>query len=210
MDNETTLQARGAATAMDEAFAGLWTLSPSARIARLHGMAEGAARLAVAAACAAGCELRRVKASLPPGAWSGWLAQNVNFSRMTAFRYMALSAQLLPELPAEGEAEVPPEGSAADGRSLSELYQELGIARKSRNCGGARPGAGRPPANPDPSDDAVRAITVALDQWSRRVPDAVYRFLPLREAEGALASLDAARDKIRARIEELRAAAPAT
>ena len=64
---------------------------------------------------------------------------------------------------------------------------------------------GRPPKKVDPVEDAVKTWTLAM-AGIRKIPDFSWKFLPLSEAEGVMVELDGVREKLKARIAELKAA----
>ncbi len=199
---EITLCGRTVADFTDEA--DLLKSAP-ARVAELDAMARRAATEAVRCALSAGAILLAVRDRLPHGTFLLWISTNCgSVSSRTAQRYMALAEAAANEA-REGVADGAPRALIGD-RSLTDLYRDYGIVRKeaSASWGGAREGAGRPPANPDPAADAVKVWTLAAEGF-RRITPTSYRFLPLREAEGLMVELDAVRDRLRARIDELRA-----
>ena len=76
------------------------------------------------------------------------------------------SANALPKLlagsDADREAAIERTAAETDSRTLTELYDDLGIVRKTpSNLGGARPGAGRKPKHPL-SDEEIAAQAAAL------------------------------------------------
>ena len=202
---EITLAGRALATFRDERDL---MDTAAARVSELDAMARRAASEAVRCALAAGAILLAVKGRLPHGAFLLWLSQNCgSVSERTAQKYMALAERTQAEaeaLPADGDG---PKALIGD-RSLTDLYRDYGIVRReaSASWGGAREGAGRPAANPDPAADAVKVWTLAAEGF-RRITPTSYRFLPLREAEGLMVELDAVRDRLRARIAELKSSA---
>ena len=196
---EVTLCGRAVADFRDEADL---MKTAAARVAELDATARRAASEAVRCALSAGAILLAVRDRLPHGAFLAWVATNCgSVTPRTAQKYMRV---------AETAAKEAPEGVAAliGDRSLTQLYQDYGIVRReaSASWGGARDGAGRAPANPDPAADAVKVWTLAAEGF-RRITPTSYRFLPLREAEGLMVELDAVRDRLRARIDELKNAA---
>ena len=201
---EITLAGRSLATFRDERDL---MDTAAARVSELDAMARRAASEAVRCALAAGAILLAVKGRLPHGAFLLWLSQNCgSVSERTAQKYMALAERTQ----AEAEALPTDDGPKAliGDRSLTDLYRDYGIVRReaSASWGGAREGAGRPAANPDPAADAVKVWTLAAEGF-RRITPTSYRFLPLREAEGLMVELDAVRDRLRARIAELKSSA---
>ena len=142
-------------------------MSRADRIGWYHALATQAAELSIMAALAAGIELHRAKAATEHGMFLGWVRANCAFGHTTANKYMALAEQLLgEELPHLLAAEGPPalEGLALatkpEAKSLTQLYHDLGICRPGR-VGGRREGAGRPPANPDPTAELTEALLLA-------------------------------------------------
>ena len=122
---------------------------------------------------AAGVELLQAKEELS-GGFQKWVESKCTFSVATAYRYISLVQRTLPEqsLPgllagSDSEREAAVEASAAetDSRTLTELYNELGIVRKTpSNLGGARPGAGRKPKHALSNEEiAVQAAALSAD-----------------------------------------------
>ena len=125
----------------------------AARVNYYHMLSREAGGVAIRAAMAAGLELAKVQAEKPGNLFDRWIEANCSFTRRTAFRYLAVARKAL-----EGRVDALLEGSdderkaaideatdEADSKSLTELYIDLGIVKKTpSNLGGARPGAGRP------------------------------------------------------------------
>ena len=108
--------------------------------------------MAVAAALNAGLELFKAKID-HPGTFEKWIEANCDFGRRTAYRYLslvqqAISADELPKI-ANGsdkmrEAAIEEYAAETDSKSLTELYCDLGIIKKTpAKMGGKREGAGR-------------------------------------------------------------------
>ena len=196
-----------------------------AALIRWHIEAANAlGRMSLAHAIFAGWLLERQKVQVGYGGWGAWCEENLDFSQDTADRYVALyrktvGAARTPagigagQLVSAEELEAATE--AVDASTATGAMVELGILkRKDDNWGGDRRKAaaengkkvGRPAANPDPAADAVKVWTLAAEGF-RRITPTSYRFLPLREAEGLMVELDAVRDRLRARIAELKSSA---
>lgn len=119
-----------------------------------HRLSREAGMVSIRAALAAGMELLQAKEELA-GGFVEWVKHKCDFGSATAYRYIALVQKTLPEqsLPkllsgsdAEREAAIERTAAGTDSRTLTELYDDLGIVRKTpSNLGGARPGAGRKP-----------------------------------------------------------------
>lgn len=173
--------------------------------ARAHG------RICLAHLIAAGWELYIVKSRMRHGEWGAWCRDCLRFSKDTADRYIeffrrtvgaARDADGLPLADCVTQRELDFATADMEDKSATQMMIELGIVRRNPNHGGAREGAGRPPAEADPAKDATRVWAVAADAF-RRIPETSYRFLPLDEARGVLGELDAVRARLRARIREL-------
>lgn len=135
-----------------------------------HRLSREAGMVSIRAALAAGMELLQAKEELA-GGFVEWVKHKCDFGSATAYRYIALVQKTLPEqsLPkllsgsdAEREAAIERTAAETDSRTLMELYDDLGIVRKTpSNLGGARPGAGRKPKHPL-SDEEIAAQAAAL------------------------------------------------
>ena len=127
-------------------------MEAAARINHWHEVAKQSSEMAIAAALNAGLELFKAKVD-HPGTFEKWLEANCNFSRRTAYKYLslvqqAISADKLPKI-ANGsdkmrQAAIEEYAAETDSKSLTELYCDLGIIKKTpTNMGGKREGAGR-------------------------------------------------------------------
>ncbi len=127
-------------------------MEAAARINHWHEVAKQSSEMAIAAALNAGIELFKAKID-HPGTFEKWIEANCNFSRITAYRYLnlvqqAISADKLPKI-ANGsdkmrQAAIEEYAAETDSKSLTELYCDLGIIKKTpTNMGGKREGAGR-------------------------------------------------------------------
>ncbi|MBO5643064.1 MAG: DUF3102 domain-containing protein [Kiritimatiellae bacterium] len=127
-------------------------MEAAARINHWHEVAKQSSEMAIAAALNAGLELFKAKVD-HPGTFEKWLEANCNFSRRTAYKYLslvqqAISADELPKI-ANGsdkmrQAAIEEYAAETDSKSLTELYCDLGIIKKTpTNMGGKREGAGR-------------------------------------------------------------------
>ena len=141
-------------------------MEAAARINHWHEVAKQSSEMAIAAALNAGLELFKAKIN-HPGTFEKWIEANCNFSRVTAYRYLtlvqqAMSADELPKI-ANGsdkmrQAAIEEYAAETDSKSLTELYCDLGIIKKTpTNMGGKREGAGRK------RKDAAEAIGEDLD-----------------------------------------------
>lgn len=183
-----------------------------------HTLSREAGVVAIRAALAAGVELLQAKEELS-GGFQKWVESKCAFSVGTAYRYMRLVQASLPEaaLPkllagsgAQREREIEEVASSTDSRTLTELYDDLGIVRKTpSNLGGARPGAGRPRL----VRDGESLSNAALEAWnnvlSRIVSFCTHSFdkyLPAEVAEKALQSATLLRDALASRVKEAKAA----
>lgn len=122
-------------------------------INRAHEETLAAAQDAVHAALQCGALLLFAQ-KFVPGKFKQWVNQNCVFTDRTAYNYMALVVRALPADRVSGllasaqsgtfspEMIADRELSVEGGKSLSQLYRELGIIRRGKQ-GGARPGAGR-------------------------------------------------------------------
>lgn len=135
-----------------------------------HRLSREAGVVSIRAALAAGMELLQAKEELS-GGFQEWVKRKCSFGVTTAYKYLALVQRTLPEqaLPgllagsdSEREAAVEAAAAGTDSRTLTELYDDLGIVRKTpSNLGGARPGAGRKPKRPL-TDEEIAAQAAAL------------------------------------------------
>lgn len=141
-------------------------LDRAGRIAFYHGLATSAARVSVMAAIAAGVELHRAKAEAEHGMFLSWVSKNCEFAERTARNYMSLAEGVLGDrLPvlvaASGRAMAPAliekHAAETEARSLTELYADMGIVRRTAGLGGRRAGAGRPKARENLTPDEIEA-----------------------------------------------------
>lgn len=141
-------------------------LDRAGRVAFYHGLATSAARVSVMAAIAAGVELIRAKSEAEHGMFQSWVEKNCEFGRSTAYKYMSLAEGVLGDrLPtlvsASGRATavalIEEHASDTEARSLTELYADMGIVRRTAGLGGRRPGAGRPRAAEHLTPDEIEA-----------------------------------------------------
>lgn len=145
-------------------------LDRAGRVNFFHRLSREAGVVSIRAALAAGLELLAAKEELS-GGFQKWVEQKCSFSVRTAYKYMATVQRSLPEaaLPkllagsnADREAAIERTAAETDSRTLTELYDDLGIVRKTpSNLGGARPGAGRKPKHAL-SDEEIAAQAAAL------------------------------------------------
>lgn len=135
-----------------------------------HRLSREAGVVSIRAALAAGMELLQAKEELA-GGFVEWVKHKCAFGTSTAYNYINLVQRTLPEqaLPgllagsdSEREAAVEAAAAGTDSRTLTELYDDLGIVRKTpSNLGGARPGAGRKPKHAL-SNEEIAAQAAAL------------------------------------------------
>lgn len=135
---------------------------------RLHDSVRTFAAYSVQAALAAGWLLTIEKAN-HAGTFEKWLDANTRISRPTAYRYMACFARsigtrndvkVLTATAKEREEMIETCAAEMDSRSVSEMYVELGVVKKTpSNLGGRREGAGRPRKM---TEDELRAQAAAL------------------------------------------------
>ena len=127
-------------------------MEAAARINHWHEVAKQSSEMAIAAALNAGLELFKAKID-HPGTFEKWIEANCDFGRSTAYNYLklvqqAISADELPKI-ANGsdkmrEAAIEEYAAETDSKSLTELYCDLGIIKKTPSkMGGKREGAGR-------------------------------------------------------------------
>ena len=127
-------------------------MEAAARINHWHEVAKQSSEMAIAAALNAGIELFKAKID-HPGTFEKWIEANCNFGRRTAYNYLkliqqAISADELPKI-ANGSDKMRQDAieeyaAETDSKSLTELYCDLGIIKKTPSkMGGKRDGAGR-------------------------------------------------------------------
>ena len=127
-------------------------MEAAARINHWHEVAKQSSEMAIAAALNAGLELFKAKVD-HPGTFEKWIEANCNFGRRTAYNYLklvqqAISADELPKI-ANGsdkmkQTAIEEYAAETDSKSLTELYCDLGIVKKTPSkMGGKREGAGR-------------------------------------------------------------------
>ena len=149
---ETTalVPASGALVAMPAPDA---NLDRAERVNFFHRLSREAGIVAIRAAIAAGVELLEAKEE-HAGGFVNWVKSKCAFGVATAYRYIAVAEKALTEsrLPAllEGtdtdrENALEEAATSTDSRTLTDLYEGLGIVKRTPSkMGGARPGAGRP------------------------------------------------------------------
>ena len=141
-------------------------MEAAARINHWHEVAKQSSEMAIAAALNAGLELFKAKIE-HPGNFVQWIESNCEFGKSTAYKYLsliqqAISADELPKI-ANGsdkmrQAAIEEYAAETDSKSLTELYCDLGIIKKTpTNMGGKREGAGRK------RKDAAEEISEDLD-----------------------------------------------
>jgi hypothetical protein len=125
-------------------------MEAAARINHWHTIVKQAGEMAIAAALNAGLELFKAKID-HPGTFEKWIEANCDFSRRTAYKYLALVQQALSadELPkiANGsdkmrQTAIEDYASRTNAKSLMDLYCDFGIVKRP-DWGGEREGAGR-------------------------------------------------------------------
>ena len=127
-------------------------MEAAARINHWHEVAKQSSEMAIAAALNAGLELFKAKID-HPGNFVQWIESNREFGKSTAYKYLSLIQQAISvdELPkiANGsdkmrQAAIEEYAAETDSKSLTELYCDLGIIKKTPSkMGGKRDGAGR-------------------------------------------------------------------
>lgn len=149
--------------------------TPGARINFLHKLSVASGKVSIAAGILAGWELSRARAACDHGQWIAWLKNNTEISDTTARNYMEVYAKTLgaarAALPRPVPAETPPspkevEAASAnvEAKSLSALYAQLRLLKRSDNHGGAREGAGRKPkAAPGGKEDVASRLDAAAN-----------------------------------------------
>ena len=152
------------------------TLDRAGRANFFHELSREAGIVAIRAALAAGVELLQAKEELS-GGFQKWVESKCSFSVGTAYRYIRLVQASLPEqtLPkllsgsdAFRERKIEEVASSTDSRTLTELYDDLGIVRKTpSNLGGARPGAGRPKGGTSEGRRAKDPLELS-EEWMQR------------------------------------------
>lgn len=151
--------------------------APSAELDRadrvnfFHRLSREAGIVAIRAAIAAGVELLEAKEEHPRD-FQSWVRAKCAFGLSTAYNYIAVAQKTLPEasLPAllegtdaERENAIEEAATSTDSRTLTDLYEGLGIVKRTPSkMGGARPGAGRPKLIPDNGvTEGIRKAAVA-------------------------------------------------
>lgn len=170
-------------------------MEAAARINHWHEVAKQSSEMAVAAAINAGIELFKAKID-HPGNFVQWIDSNCTFGKATAYRYLnlvsqAISADELPKLAngsdKERQAAVEEYAAETDSKSLTELYCELGIIKKTPSkMGGKRDGAGRKRKDED--------VGVELDAIAKSESG---NWAVAKSALDSLSRLDAEKDFLR-------------
>lgn len=140
------------------------------RINYFHTLSKQAGEVSIKAALWCGMELFKAKME-HSGTFEIWLEQNVNFHRMTAYRYLALLQQSigseadLTQVADFGTKKrqelVEAYASHVESKNMTEMMIDYGIIKKSKsNLGGKREGAGRKRKVTD-ADLAAQAEAIA-------------------------------------------------
>lgn len=174
-------------------------MDAAARINYYHRISREAGTVAIKAAIAAGVELVKVQLQNPGRLFDAWVDANCEFARRTAFKYMSVMKQTIGNnlgLLLEGSDETRRDAieafaASTDSKSLTELYVDLGIVKKTpSNLGGRREGAGR---KPKLSDEELRrqAEALAADPQMaynelKGLADGVGAFVGVRDGLGLL------------------------
>lgn len=105
----------------------------------------------------AGCALNQAKALLPYGKFTPWLDENLPLSKGSRQRYMAFAEAIQTQIPHVGNLAIPlllTDGElaaadkekvlaavheVADGKTLTQLYRDLGVIKTPKPDGGFRP-----------------------------------------------------------------------
>lgn len=170
-------------------------MEAAARINHWHEVAKQSSEMAIAAALNAGLELFKAKLEHPVN-FVQWIESNCDFGKSTAYRYLsliqqAISADKLPKI-ANGSDKMRQDAIAeyaveTDSKSLTELYCDLGIIKKTPSkMGGKREGAGR-----KRKDDKVAAELDAI------VKSESGNWAVAKSALDSLSRLDAEKDFLR-------------
>ena len=145
-------------------------MEAAARINHWHEVAKQSSEMAIAAALNAGLELFKAKLEHPVN-FVQWIESNCDFGKSTAYNYLklvqqAISADELPKI-ANGsdkmrQAAIEEYAAETDSKSLTELYCDLGIIKKTpTNMGGKREGAGR--KRKDDAEEVGEALDEAVN-----------------------------------------------
>ena len=145
-------------------------MEAAARINHWHEVAKQSSEMAIAAALNAGLELFKAKIDHPVN-FVLWIESNCEFGKSTAYKYLsliqqAISADKLPKI-ANGsdkmrQAAIEEYAAKTDSKSLTELYCDLGIIKKTpTKMGGKREGAGR--KRKDAAEDEAAALDEAAN-----------------------------------------------
>lgn len=184
-------------------------------INRAHEETLAAAQDAVHAALQCGALLLFAQ-KFVPGKFKQWVNQNCVFTDRTAYNYMALVVRALPADRVSGllasaqsgtfspEMIADRELSVEGGKSLTQLYRELGIVRRAK-IGGARPGAGRKragDADAAGADDPALAYALAHSAALRPVEELAKAIYTERALEKLRAEdVSALRGRLRSLVE---------
>lgn len=175
-------------------------MEAAARINHWHEVAKQSSEMAIAAALNAGLELFKAKID-HPGTFEKWIEANCNFGRSTAYNYLkliqqAISADELPKI-ANGsdkmrQAAIEEYAAETDSKSLTELYCDLGIIKKTpTNMGGKREGAGR--KRKDAAEDEAAALDEAANSsalLSAAIKGPIAEIWKLHQEKGVFLRID--------------------
>lgn len=178
------------------------SMDAAGRINYFHNVSKQAGKVSIKAAIFAGLELARVKASLPHGEYQNWIVANCSFKYSTAHNYIAIAYRLISDTELEFDdlledtdtariGAVETASSACETNSLTELYVDLGIVKKSKsNLGGFRQGAGRK-SKEEKAKMALAAQAAAQDgelaaKTVEGMISELYRVLVIEDAIGDL------------------------
>ena len=129
-------------------------LDPAGRINYFHELSRQAGEISIRAALFAGMELFREKLTRQ-GTFNQWVEQNCDFSRVTAYKYLALVQQaigshedlvaLIDKSDETRRKTVEEYSAKVESKNVTEMMCDYGIITRSKsNLGGRREGAGRP------------------------------------------------------------------
>ncbi len=188
--------------------------TPGERINAWHTVSLASGKASVAAAIMAGWELLMARRACDHGQWIAWLKNNTKISDQTARNYMGLfggrigaaRAALPKPIPLEVQPsldELKAASANVEAKSLSALYAQLRLLKRSDNHGGAREGAGRKPkAIPGEKEDVAAQLDAVANN-----PELLWA--SAKVALDTLTKLDTEKDFLRRLTDERLSAAVA-
>ena len=143
------------------------------RINFLHRLSVQSGKVSIAAAILAGWELEKVRSACAHGTWYDWLEKNTKIGCRTADRYRSVYRSTVGAMRAALKepagldvrptvAELETASSNVEAKSLTDLYGQLKLMKRSESWGGGGRGQGRKVKDVEGQLDAIANSEVLL------------------------------------------------